>query len=57
MVTKNPLLTAFVRHGVPQGLILGLLLFIAYINDLPLHVSSAEIDLYVDDTTLISAAH
>lgn len=33
------------------------MLFIAYINDLPIHVSSAEIDLYADDTTLISAAH
>ena len=49
--------TAWFRHGIPQGSILGPFLCIAYINDLPLHVSSAEIDLYANDTTLISAAH
>ncbi|KAL9958501.1 hypothetical protein ACROYT_G035527 [Oculina patagonica] len=48
--------TACVRHGVPQGSILGALLFIAFINDLPLHVSSAQIDLYADDTTVTSTA-
>ncbi|KAL9958504.1 hypothetical protein ACROYT_G035530 [Oculina patagonica] len=49
--------TACVRHGVPQGSILGALLFIAFINDLPLHVSSAQIDLYADDTTVTSTAN
>ena len=42
---------------VPQGSILGPLHFIAFINDLLLHVSSAQIDLYTDDTTLTSAAN
>jgi len=33
------------------------LLFIAFINDLPLHVSSAQIDLYADDTKLTCTAN
>ncbi|PFX21450.1 RNA-directed DNA polymerase from mobile element jockey [Stylophora pistillata] len=46
---------AFMRHGVPQGSILGPLFFILFINDLPLHVSGT-IDLYADDTTISASA-
>ncbi len=39
-----------VTHGVPQDIILGPLLFITFMNDLPLHVVS-PLDMYADDST------
>ena len=49
--TSSPLRT--INTGVPQGSILGPLLFIIYINDL--HMASDKLNyiLYADDTTLI----
>jgi len=46
-----------VKQGVPQGSILGPVLFLLFVNDMPLHVQKSTMDIYADDITLSSSSN
>ena len=46
-----------VKQGVPQESFLGPVLFLLFVNHMPLHVQKSTMDIYADDTTWSSSSN
>ena len=46
-----------IKYGVPQGSVMGPVLLLMYINDLPNITNKCNFTLFSDDTTLIFKSH
>ena len=55
-INRNKSDTLNVKIGVPQGLILGPLLYVIYVNDIPIALNCIP-RLYADDTCLVIHEH
>jgi hypothetical protein len=49
--------TKEIKYGVPQGSVLGPLLFLIYINDIANSIAYSEPYIFADDTALVYSDH
>ena len=45
-----------INQGIPQGTIIGPLLFLLFIDEISLYIQNSNIDIYADDGTLTSCS-